>query len=199
MKPLNNFKIHFFVVLMNVKGKKTSFLFVSVSFLLFPSSFYPSLSSLSFLITIHRLREQLKLQSNELLEQQKLTKELQIKFTDLQGQIIPKQFELSKILQEKNYLENEVTFIRSELTNKENQERIYRKETNEKLSSLENEILALKRSNDEKNGKIDLLTVSNTILHCSGFENLKFYFLFSPCFFLSLVCSFDSFDSGFFS
>jgi predicted nucleic acid-binding Zn-ribbon protein len=107
----------------------------------------------------NRLREQLKLQSNELLEQQKLTKELQIKFTDLQGQIIPKQFELSKILQEKSYLENEVTFIRSELTNKENQERVYRKETNDKLSSLENEILSLKRVNDEKNGKIDLLTV----------------------------------------
>jgi capsule polysaccharide export protein KpsE/RkpR len=145
MKPLNNFKAPSFVVLMNVKGIKTIYSVIKASNC---SPFY-------------RLREQIKLQSSELIEHQKFTKGIQIHFTDLQSQTIPKEFEINKLKHENEYLNKELAFYQSQLSSKENAERVLRKENNEKISTLENEIQSLKHQLEEKNSKFQLVNVRN--------------------------------------
>lgn len=101
----------------------------------------------------------MKLQSNELLEQQKVTQDLQIKFTELQSEIIPKQFEVSKLTQEKEYLQKELDFHRQQLLSKENEERRSRQENFDKITKLEAEIHSVKHSFEEAKNKIAVLTV----------------------------------------
>jgi capsule polysaccharide export protein KpsE/RkpR len=151
MKPLNNFKAPSFVVLMNVKGIKTIDSVIKALLLTAP--------------LLYRLREQIKLQSSELIEHQKFTKGIQIHFTDLQSQTIPKEFEINKLKHENEYLNKELAFYQSQLSSKENAERILRKENNEKISTLENEIQSLKHQLEEKNSKFQLVNVRNFSKH----------------------------------
>ena len=80
--------------------------------------------------------------------------------SDLQSELSPKQFELTKLSQEKLYLEKELEFHRTQLLQRENEDRLYRKESSEQISKLENEIISLKHSLDQKITKIAALEVS---------------------------------------
>jgi predicted nucleic acid-binding Zn-ribbon protein len=106
-----------------------------------------------------RLREQIKLQSNELIEHQKLTKDIQIQFTDLQSQVIPKEFELNKLKQENEYLAKELSFYQTEVSTKENAERALRKENSDKIRGLENDIESLKHKLEESKSKLEIYQV----------------------------------------
>jgi dsDNA-specific endonuclease/ATPase MutS2 len=99
-----------------------------------------------FLIILPRLRDELKAQSAELVGLQSRLKDAQVSISEFHSNMLPKQYELTKTLHEKELLAEQVRSLEEELQKKTRDDRAFRSESINATHELE---VALKQAKTE--------------------------------------------------
>jgi hypothetical protein len=99
-----------------------------------------------YYIFILRLQEELKKQSIELVNIQSRFSELQINFSELQNQIFPKDFEITKAIHDRDRLLQQVELLKEELNTQISSAKIQKLENSQSVHTLELKIMELETS-----------------------------------------------------
>lgn len=108
----------------------------------------------------HSLREELKVQSSEMIGLQHRLNDTQIAVTELQTKQMPLQLELTKFQREKEYLEQQVNTLQQELFKRNEEERKYRTESTQKIFQLESKLTECQMELEEKSKEASIFKVS---------------------------------------
>lgn len=107
-----------------------------------------------------RLKEELKIQANELINLQNRLKDALTQISEADSQHLPNKFALVRCEQEKNHFEQQVKVLEEELQRKNIAERAYRSATNDKIFQLESRLSDVQNENEEKGKQLALLKVN---------------------------------------
>ncbi len=94
-----------------------------------------------------------------------MVKEYQTKFSDLQNQILPNQFEITKLQNDNDYFKKEYEFVRNDLAEKVKEEMKLKRESSQQILTLETELNVLKHNYEDIQSRCNVLVVSTPLPH----------------------------------